>query len=113
MADPSPDTFIVRILGPGALPVGVGALVGPRQILTCAHVVNAALGLDPAVPGEGYVVLVPDGYKLDGDAGDHLWWATKLCRFAPGELDPYVPGLRRLPAEAPILPLPAARVAPP
>jgi len=45
MADPSPDTFIVRILGPGALPVGVGALVGPRHILTCGHVVNAALGL--------------------------------------------------------------------
>jgi len=59
------------------------------------------------------VVLVPDGYKLDGDAGDHVWWAIKLCRFAPGELDPYVPGLRRLPTDAPILALPAAPVAPP
>jgi hypothetical protein len=29
----------------------------------------------------------------------YLWWAIKLCRFTPGELDPYVPGIRRLPAE--------------
>jgi hypothetical protein len=26
------------------------------------------------------------------------------CRFAPGELDPYVPEIRRLPADAPIIP---------
>jgi hypothetical protein len=34
--------------------------------------------------------------------------ATLLCRFAPGELDEFVPGLRRLPADAPILSLPDA-----
>jgi hypothetical protein len=27
----------------------------------------------------------------------------KLCRFGPGELDPYIPEIRRLPADAPIL----------
>ena len=53
--------------------------------------------------GDGYATLLPDGsYKLAGDAGDSLWWAIKLCRFAPGELDPYVPGLARLPADVPI-----------
>jgi hypothetical protein len=51
----------------------------------------------------GYAVLMPDGsYKLDGDPGRSLWWAIKLCRFAPGELDPYDPTIRRLPADAPI-----------
>ncbi len=55
------------------------------------------------LPGHGYVTVCADGYKLDGDPADHLWWAIKLCRFAPGELDPFVPGLRRLPADAPIL----------
>jgi hypothetical protein len=25
-----------------------------------------------------------------------LWWAIKLCRFGPGELDPYVPHLRQI-----------------
>src|SRR6266516_6988010 len=65
MADPSPDTFIVRILGPGALPVGVGVLVGPRQILTCAHVVNAALGLDPRAQGQPEGVVTVDFPLLD------------------------------------------------
>jgi hypothetical protein len=41
-------------------------------------------------------VLLPDGrYKLHGDPGDTLWWAIKLCRFAPGELDRFVPGLEK------------------
>jgi WD40 repeat protein len=52
----------------------------------------------------GFAVLLPDGsYKLSGDPGDAFWWAMKLCRFAPGDLDDYVPQLRRLPADAPIL----------
>ena len=55
------------------------------------------LGLDAG----GYAVFMPDGsYKLDGDPGRSLWWAIKLCRFAPGELDPYDPTIRRLPADA-------------
>jgi WD40 repeat protein len=50
----------------------------------------------------GYAVFLPDGsYKLEGDPGCALWWAIKLCRFAPGELDPYDPAIRRLPADAP------------
>ena len=57
-----------------------------------------------ALDNGGYAVLLPDGsYKLDGDPGRALWWAIKLCRFAPGELDPYDPVIRRLPAGAPIL----------
>ena len=51
----------------------------------------------------GYATLLPDGsYKLEGDPEDDLWWAIKLCRFASGELDPYVPGLRRRDATEPI-----------
>lgn len=51
----------------------------------------------------GYAVLLPDGsYKLEGNPGCTLWWAFKLCRFAPGELDPYDPRIRRLPTDAPI-----------
>src|SRR6185437_14435046 len=41
-----PNAFVVRVLGPGGGGVGVGVLVGERRIVTCAHVVNAALGLD-------------------------------------------------------------------
>lgn len=56
-----------------------------------------------ALPEDGYAVLLPDGsYKLAGEPGGGLWWAVKLCRFAPGELDPYLPGLRQVPDDLPI-----------
>ena len=54
---------------------------------------------------EGWAVLMPDGrYKLEGVTGSELWWVAGLCRFEPGELDPYVPSIRRLPADAPLFP---------
>jgi WD40 repeat protein len=47
-----------------------------------------------------YAVLLPDGsYTLAGDPRGVLWWAIKLCRFEAGELDGYVPEIRRLRAE--------------
>ncbi len=56
-----------------------------------------------ALDAGGFAVLLPDGsYKLVGDADRSLWWAIKLCRFAPGELAPYDPAIRRLPADVPI-----------
>lgn len=56
-----------------------------------------------ALEGTDYAVFLPDGsYKLAGDPGRCLWWAIKLCRFAPGELDPYDPAIQRLPIDAPI-----------
>ena len=52
----------------------------------------------------GWAALLPDGsYKLEGDPDGSFWWAVKTCRFEPGELDPYDPRVRRLPAGAPIL----------
>ncbi|MGH8932427.1 MAG: hypothetical protein ACRDZO_17835 [Egibacteraceae bacterium] len=55
-----------------------------------------------ALPG-GWAALLPDGaYTLGGDHGG-LWWAAGLCRFEPGELDPYLPHIRRLEADTPIL----------
>ncbi|MGH3545517.1 MAG: WD40 repeat domain-containing protein, partial [Mycobacteriales bacterium] len=51
----------------------------------------------------GYAVLLPNGsYKLVGDPGTSLWWVIKLCRFAPGELDPYDPTIKPLPPDTPI-----------
>jgi hypothetical protein len=60
------------------------------------------------LPERGYATVCAAGYKLHGDLGDRLWWAVKLCRFAPGELDAFVPGLRRLRAGDPILRAPAS-----
>ncbi len=53
------------------------------------------------LPGEDFAVLLPDGsYKLRGAASGALWWAVKLCRFEPGELDGR--GVRRLPDDHPL-----------
>ncbi|MET4921032.1 trypsin-like peptidase domain-containing protein [Streptomyces sp. PSRA5] len=42
------ERFIVRILrASGDVPAGVGFLVGGRRLITCAHVVNTALGRGP------------------------------------------------------------------
>ncbi|MGH4010850.1 MAG: trypsin-like peptidase domain-containing protein [Pseudonocardiaceae bacterium] len=53
----APDTAIVRVLDGAGRPVGAGCLVGPRQVLTCAHVVARALGL-------------PDGDTASAPRGD-------------------------------------------
>jgi hypothetical protein len=50
----------------------------------------------------GYAVVTADGYKVERSVGGDLWWAIKLCRFGPGELDGYVPGLRRVGPEEPL-----------
>jgi WD40 repeat protein len=45
--------------------------------------------------GEGWVAFTPEGrYKLRGDLRGGFWHSIALCRFEPGELDPYSPNLR-------------------
>jgi hypothetical protein len=51
----------------------------------------------------GLATLLPGGsYHVNGNADDDLWWAMKLCRFGPGQLDPYCPEISSLPANAAI-----------
>jgi WD40 repeat protein len=51
---------------------------------------------------DGWVAYTPDGrYKLGGDISGGFWHVVNLCRFEPGELDEYIPGLR-LPLDAPL-----------
>lgn len=45
-----PERATVRILANGNRPVGLGFLVGQQQIVTCAHVVNSALGREQREP---------------------------------------------------------------
>ena len=52
---------------------------------------------------DGWAALLPDGrYKMEGDLASAFWWTIKLCRFEPGELDPYIPAIRRIPVDAPL-----------
>jgi uncharacterized protein YjbI with pentapeptide repeats len=55
---------------------------------------------------EGWVAFTPDGrYKLGGDIAGSFWHVIGLCRFEPGELDPYLPHLR-VPDAEPLFTLP-------
>ncbi|GIF03716.1 hypothetical protein Asi03nite_12540 [Actinoplanes siamensis] len=48
---------------------------------------------------DGSVVLLHDQrYVLRGRVADEYWYAIGMCRFEPGELDPYVPDLKPVPA---------------
>src|SRR5713226_8778652 len=69
MAEPSPDTFIVRILGPDGRAVGVGALVAERHVVTCAHVVNTALGRDARDQGQPAGAVTLDFPLADSGRG--------------------------------------------
>lgn len=51
---------------------------------------------------DGWAAAARDGrYKLSGDPAGKFWHVVGLCRFEPGELDPYVPQIRRLPDDEP------------
>lgn len=57
---------------------------------------------------EGWVAFTPDGrYKLGGDIAGSFWHVIGLCRFEPGELDPYLPHSLRVPDDAPLFTLPS------
>jgi WD40 repeat protein len=41
---------------------------------------------------EGWVAFTPDGrYRYTGNLGAAFWHVVGLCRFEPGELEPYLP----------------------
>lgn len=55
---------------------------------------------------QGWVAYTPDGrYKLGGEISGGFWHVIGLCRFEPGELDPYLPTPLRLPDDAVLVPL--------
>ncbi len=63
-------------------------------------VATGELHLTLYATAEGWAAYAPDGrYKTFGNLAGGLWQAIGLCRFEPGELDPYVPALRAIPLE--------------
>jgi WD40 repeat protein len=52
---------------------------------------------------DGWAVLGADlKYKLHGTPTGEFWYILGLCRFEPGELDPYLPGLQCVPDDVPM-----------
>jgi WD40 repeat protein len=95
------DPVVAVAFSPDSTLVATASYDGTARIWDVAS--GTQLVTLTALEDGGYATLLPGGkYKLAGQAGDKLWWAMKLCRFAPGELDAYT-SLERLPADAPIL----------
>ncbi|KYF61481.1 hypothetical protein BE11_24410 [Sorangium cellulosum] len=62
---------------------------------------------------EGWAAFTPDGrYRFGGDIAGSFWHVIGLCRFEPGELDPYLPRPLRLPDGEPLISLPSAGTPP-
>jgi uncharacterized protein YjbI with pentapeptide repeats len=54
---------------------------------------------------EGWVAFTPNGrYRLNGNLGGGFWYVVGLCRFEPGEIDPFLPPgtLRQLGFDEPL-----------
>ncbi len=52
---------------------------------------------------EGWVAFTPQGrYRFQGTLGGAFWHAVGLCRFEPGELDPYLSPPLRVPDGQPL-----------
>ena len=52
---------------------------------------------------KGWIAFTPDGrYKIAGEAGGTFQYAVGLCRFEPGELDPYWHHQLRVPDDEPL-----------
>ncbi|MFF3439392.1 WD40 repeat domain-containing protein, partial [Streptosporangium sp. NPDC002721] len=56
---------------------------------------------------DGSAAFGPDNlvYKLSGPPSGVFWWSVNLCAFTPEELAPYVPGIRRVPYDSPLIAL--------
>jgi hypothetical protein len=66
VAESVPGAFTVRITGPGGTAGGLGALVAARQVVTCAHVVNVALGRDALAQAQPRQRVLVEFPMLDG-----------------------------------------------
>lgn len=78
-----------------------GSLIATASTDTTTRIWQAATGVLIGtlidLPGGGFAQLLADGRYRAENTGDDIWWAIKLCRFNPGELDSYVPEIRRVP----------------
>ena len=50
---------------------------------------------------EGWAALGPDGrYKYENNVTGEFWFAVGMCRFEPGELDPYLSEVEQISLDA-------------
>lgn len=85
----------VRVVDVDGRPAVVsGGGDGTIRVWELAHD-QCEMTIVPFADGESATLHADGSYRLTGDAGGRFWWAMKLCRFEPGELDPYVATVSR------------------
>lgn len=78
------------------------ASVGSDGVVRIWDVVTASLRTTLISLTDGWAALGANlSYKLYGHPTGEYWYTLGLCRFEPGELDPYIPAIRRVPREGP------------
>src|ERR1700748_1814973 len=79
------EGFVVGISRQGSpIPAGVGFVVGDRQVITCAHIVNTALGRDQRardMPGSDALIQI--SFPMLGDADGAPVRACRIVAWAP------------------------------
>ncbi|MEU3898281.1 trypsin-like peptidase domain-containing protein [Streptomyces sp. NPDC045251] len=75
-----PSRYVVSVgLPEGGKSVGAGFVLGADTVLTCAHVVNAALGrplLEPRPPGADRILV-----KVHDDLGSARWYPARVSHW--------------------------------
>lgn len=56
---------LARIQAPDGTAVGAGLLIGSRHVITCAHVVNVACGLDPEISADRDLCALPPNSPIE------------------------------------------------
>jgi WD40 repeat protein len=65
---------------------------GQDNTIRLWDVETGALHATLLATAEGWAAFTPDGrYKVSGNLGGAFWYVCGLCRFEPGELDPFLP----------------------
>ena len=79
----SPERFMVQILGPSDQAVGLGFVAGERHLLTCAHVVNVALGRGQREIKDPGAQWLSVEFPFAGGPGERVVRRAKVAAWLP------------------------------
>uniref|UniRef100_UPI0007863D9F nSTAND1 domain-containing NTPase n=1 Tax=Herbidospora sakaeratensis TaxID=564415 RepID=UPI0007863D9F len=90
MARTSPDRYLARILSRATRqPVGVAFAAGDRHVVTCAHVVNTALGADERTADDPSGAWVEVEFPFAADSGSRVTRMAAVVRWMPRDGLPF------------------------
>jgi 3',5'-cyclic AMP phosphodiesterase CpdA len=83
----NPGRFLVRLLTSSCTAAGVGVLVGQNEVMTCAHVVNSAMGLPPRSQDHPDGAVAIEFPLLAGDGGEVPRCHARVTSWLPPPRD--------------------------